>query len=145
MLECGEESARAIELAMREGGITPADVNYANLHGRPPNSTTASNPRPEAGFRRGACEADSHVGHQGADRTPQGASGAAGIAATLVAMQSGQIPPTINIETPDPDCDLDYVRRLDGRRSSTARFATALRWLEEFSSPASARGLAFPS
>jgi len=45
----------------------------------------------------------SQIGH------PQGASGAAGIAATLVAMQSGQIPPTINIETPDPDCDLDYV------------------------------------
>jgi 3-oxoacyl-[acyl-carrier-protein] synthase II len=45
----------------------------------------------------------SQIGH------PQGASGAAGIATTLVAMQSGQIPPTINIETPDPDCDLDYV------------------------------------
>jgi 3-oxoacyl-[acyl-carrier-protein] synthase II len=52
----------------------------------------------------------SQIGH------PQGASGAAGIAATLVAMQSGQIPPTINIETPDPDCDLDYVPQ-SGRKA----------------------------
>src|SRR5437016_3500373 len=39
----------------------------------------------------------------------EGAWGAAGIAATIVAMQSGQIPPTINLEKPDPECDLDYV------------------------------------
>ena len=45
----------------------------------------------------------SQIGH------PQGACGAAGIAATLVAMHHGQIPPTINLEKPDPDCDLDYV------------------------------------
>jgi 3-oxoacyl-[acyl-carrier-protein] synthase II len=45
----------------------------------------------------------SQIGH------PQGACGAAGVAATLVAMQHGCIPPTINIEVPDPECDLDYV------------------------------------
>ena len=45
----------------------------------------------------------SQIGHA------QGACGAAGLAATLVAMQSGQIPPTINLEKPDPHCDLDYV------------------------------------
>jgi len=45
----------------------------------------------------------SQIGH------PQGACGAAGVAATIVAMQSGQIPPTINLETQDPECDLDYV------------------------------------
>ena len=45
----------------------------------------------------------SQIGH------PQGACGAAGIAATLIAMQHNQIPPTINLEKPDPDCDLDYV------------------------------------
>jgi 3-oxoacyl-[acyl-carrier-protein] synthase II len=110
MLECGEESARAIELAMREGGITPADVNYANLHG----TSTQLNDRIETRALKLALGEErakqipmsaikSQIGH------PQGASGAAGIATTLVAMQSGQIPPTINIETPDPDCDLDYV------------------------------------
>ena len=52
----------------------------------------------------------SQIGH------PQGACGAAGIAATLVAMHHGQIPPTINLEKPDPDCDLDYVPEV-GRRA----------------------------
>jgi 3-oxoacyl-[acyl-carrier-protein] synthase II len=45
----------------------------------------------------------SQIGH------PQGACGAAGVAATLIAMRHKQIPPTINLEKPDPACDLDYV------------------------------------
>jgi 3-oxoacyl-[acyl-carrier-protein] synthase II len=45
----------------------------------------------------------SQIGH------PQGASGAAGLAAALCAMETGIIPPTINLDAPDPDCDLDYV------------------------------------
>jgi 3-oxoacyl-[acyl-carrier-protein] synthase II len=45
----------------------------------------------------------SQIGH------PQGACGAAGVAATIVAMHRSQVPPTINLENPDPDCDLDYV------------------------------------
>ena len=40
---------------------------------------------------------------------PQGASGAAGLAAALCAMHTNKIPPTINLDEPDPDCDLDYV------------------------------------
>jgi 3-oxoacyl-[acyl-carrier-protein] synthase II len=53
----------------------------------------------------------SQIGH------PQGACGAAGVAATIIAMQRGQIPPTINLETPDPACDLDYVPGA-GRKAS---------------------------
>jgi 3-oxoacyl-[acyl-carrier-protein] synthase II len=45
----------------------------------------------------------SQIGH------PQGASGAAGLGATLCAMKTGVIPPTINLDDPDPACDLDYV------------------------------------
>src|SRR5688572_33088271 len=45
----------------------------------------------------------SQIGH------PQGASGAAGLGAALCAMQTNTIPPTINLDDPDPDCDLDYV------------------------------------
>jgi 3-oxoacyl-[acyl-carrier-protein] synthase II len=45
----------------------------------------------------------SQIGH------PQGASGAAGLSAALCAMTTGMIPPTINLDDPDPDCDLDYV------------------------------------
>ena len=45
----------------------------------------------------------SQIGH------PQGASGAAGLGAALCAMHTNVIPPTINLDEPDPDCDLDYV------------------------------------
>jgi 3-oxoacyl-[acyl-carrier-protein] synthase II len=53
----------------------------------------------------------SQIGH------PQGACGAAGVAATLMAMHHGKLPPTINLEKPDPECDLDYVPEA-GRKAS---------------------------
>jgi 3-oxoacyl-[acyl-carrier-protein] synthase II len=107
--ECGEEPARAISLSMKEAGIAQTDVDYVNLHG----TSTQLNDRIETralklalgehASRIPMSALKSQIGH------PQGASGAAGVAATLVAMQSATIPPTINIESPDPDCDLDYV------------------------------------
>lgn len=107
--ECGEEPARAIGLAMKEAGISAQDVDYVNLHG----TSTQLNDRIETralklvlGERARQVPMSalkSQIGH------PQGACGAAGVAAAIVAMQNGQIPPTINLETPDPECDLDYV------------------------------------
>jgi 3-oxoacyl-[acyl-carrier-protein] synthase II len=107
--ECGEEPARAIGLAMKEAGIAPESVDYVNLHG----TSTQLNDRIETRALKLALgeharqtpmsALKSQIGH------PQGACGAAGVAATIVAMQKGQIPPTINLETPDPECDLDYV------------------------------------
>ena len=107
--ECGEEPARAIGLAMQEAGIAATDVDYVNLHG----TSTQLNDRIETRALKLVLGENartvpmsalkSQIGH------PQGACGAAGVAATIVAMQSGQLPPTINLETPDPDCDLDYV------------------------------------
>jgi 3-oxoacyl-[acyl-carrier-protein] synthase II len=115
--EGGEESARAIGLAMREAGIGPADVQYVNLHG----TSTQLNDRIETEALKTALGArareipmsalKSQIGH------PQGACGAAGVAATLIAMETGQIPPTLNVEVPDPQCDLDYVPK-PGRRAS---------------------------
>ena len=58
----------------------------------------------------------SQVGH------PQGASGAAGVLAALCAIDTGVVPPTINLDEPDPDCDLDYV----ANSSRKARVDTAL-------------------
>jgi len=114
--ECGEEPARAIQLAMEDAGIAAEDVGYVNLHG----TSTQLNDRIETRALKLALgekalatpmsSLKSQIGH------PQGACGAAGIAATLVAMQHGQIPPTINLEKPDPDCDLDYVPQA-GRRA----------------------------
>ena len=107
--ECGEEPARAIQMAMEDAGVTAADISYVNLHG----TSTVLNDRIETralklalgdkAYSTPMSSLKSQIGH------PQGACGAAGIAATLVAMHHGEIPPTINLEHPDPECDLDYV------------------------------------
>src|SRR5437762_8409282 len=108
--ECGEEPARAIGLAMQEAGVGAQDIHYVNLHG----TSTDLNDRIETRALKLALGEDrahqvpmsalkSQIGH------PQGACGAAGVAATIIAMHTGQIPPTINLDTPDPLCDLDYV------------------------------------
>src|SRR6201987_2781902 len=112
LMECGEEPARAIGLAMQQAGIAPENVDYVNLHG----TSTQLNDRIETRALKMALGEErarqvpmsalkSQIGH------PQGACGAAGLAATLVAMENGQLPPTINLDTPDKDCDLDYVPR----------------------------------
>lgn len=115
--ECGEEPARAIALALGEAGICAQDIHYVNLHG----TSTELNDRIETralklviGERARQVPMSalkSQIGH------PQGASGAAGVAATLVAMTSGRIPPTINVDTPDPNCDLDYTPDI-GRKAA---------------------------
>jgi 3-oxoacyl-[acyl-carrier-protein] synthase II len=110
LMECGEEPARAIGVAMQQAGIGPQNVDYVNLHG----TSTQLNDRIETRALKLALGDDrahqvpmsalkSQIGH------PQGACGAAGVAATIVAMRAGQIPPTLNLEDPDKDCDLDYV------------------------------------
>jgi 3-oxoacyl-[acyl-carrier-protein] synthase II len=115
--ECGEEPARAMQIAMTEAGIRPQQINYANLHG----TSTQLNDRIETRALKLALgeharkipmsAVKSQIGH------PQGASGAAGLAATLIAMHHAQIAPTINLEQPDPDCDLDYTPDI-GRKSA---------------------------
>jgi 3-oxoacyl-[acyl-carrier-protein] synthase II len=107
--ECGEEPARAICMAMCEAGITKGDVQYINYHG----TSTELNDRIETravklafdghAYKLAGSSLKSLIGH------PQGACGAAGMAATLLAMRDGVLPPTINVEEPDPECDLDYV------------------------------------
>ena len=114
--ECGEEPARAIALAMKEAGVAPQNIHYVNLHG----TSTQLNDRIETRALKLALgdhaaqvpmsALKSQIGH------PQGACGAAGVAATLVAMQQNQIPPTLNLENRDPECDLDYVPKA-GRRA----------------------------
>jgi 3-oxoacyl-[acyl-carrier-protein] synthase II len=107
--ESGEEPARAITLALEEAGLAPEDIQYLNLHG----TSTPLNDRVETKAVKIALgeharkvpmsSLKSQIGHA------QGACGAAGLAATLLAMETGELPPTLNIDIPDPDCDLDYV------------------------------------
>ena len=107
--ECGEEPARAICMALGDAGIAPPDVQYINYHG----TSTELNDRIETravklafdgyAYKLPGSSLKSLIGH------PQGACGAAGVAATLLAMRDGVVPPTINVDEPDPACDLDYI------------------------------------
>ena len=107
--ESGEEPARAMSEALRDARLVPSDLDYVQYHG----TATVLNDRIETRATRQALgehaarlpgsSVKSQVGH------PQGASGAAGLAATLIGMRDGLLPATLNLDTPDPLCDLDYV------------------------------------
>ncbi|MCC6771334.1 MAG: beta-ketoacyl-[acyl-carrier-protein] synthase II, partial [Gemmatimonadaceae bacterium] len=102
----GTWAAAAMQLAMDDAGMSPADVQYINAHG----TSTPANDRTESqAIRRlfGApppvSSIKSMIGHT------LGAAGAIEAAATALAIRHGVIPPTINYETPDPECPLDVV------------------------------------
>ena len=107
--ESGIEPARAMAMALEDAGRSAEDVDYVNLHG----TSTVLNDKIETvalkiafgehAYKTPMSATKSQIGH------PQGASGAAGLNATLCAMTTGIIPPTINLDEADPDCDLDYV------------------------------------
>jgi 3-oxoacyl-[acyl-carrier-protein] synthase II len=107
--EGGDEPARAMALAMEDAGVTSSEIDYVNLHG----TSTVLNDRIETNALKIALNCNSHNIPMSATKSqighPQGASGAAGLGAALCAMTTGMIPPTINLDDPDPDCDLDYV------------------------------------
>jgi act minimal PKS ketosynthase (KS/KS alpha) len=105
----GREMAEAIRVAMLRARIGPADVSYINAHG----SGTKQNDRHEtAAFKRSLGERayqvpvssiKSMIGHS------LGAIGCLELAACALAIEHGVVPPTANLHTPDPECDLDYV------------------------------------
>lgn len=105
----GEEPARAMALAIQDGGLGKDEVGYIALHG----TSTVLNDKTESRairlcFGRRADDIPmssikSMIGH------PQGASGAAGAVAAILGMNEGYLPPTINYEEPDPECDLNYI------------------------------------
>jgi len=97
--------------------IEPQDIQYVSLHG----TSTEMNDRVETravklalgghAYKIPMSGLKSQIGHA------QGACGSASVAATLIAMEHGTIPPTINLDQPDPACDLDYVPDV-GRKAS---------------------------
>jgi 3-oxoacyl-[acyl-carrier-protein] synthase II len=109
MDESGEEPARAMLMAMRDANIDPTDVGYVNYHG----TSTDLNDRIETravklafgehARKLAGSATKSMIGH------PQGACGSAGVAATLMAFRDDVLAPTINLDAPDAECDLDYV------------------------------------
>ncbi len=107
--ENGVEPARAMQIAMRDADVSPVEIDYINLHG----TSTQLNDRIETravknafgkhAYKVPTSATKSQIGH------PQGASGAAGIGATLLALNENIIAPTINLDVSDENCDLDYT------------------------------------
>jgi 3-oxoacyl-[acyl-carrier-protein] synthase II len=111
--ESGEEPARAMALAVADAQIQKDEIGYINYHG----TSTELNDRIETravklafgehAYKLPGSATKSMIGH------PQGACGSAGIAATLMAFRDDVLPPTINLDQPDPECDLDYITDLE--------------------------------
>lgn len=105
----GEGAARSMAKALEDGGLKPEDVSYINAHG----TSTDLNDKGEteaihrvfgpAAAKVAISSTKSATGHL------LGAAGAVEAIACILAITDGVIPPTINYDTPDPECDLDYV------------------------------------
>ncbi|MBF2046485.1 MAG: beta-ketoacyl-ACP synthase II [Leptolyngbya sp. IPPAS B-1204] len=105
----GEGAARAIQLALKDAGVSPEQVSYINAHGTstPANDSTETTAIKTAlgdpAYKVAISSTKSMTGHL------LGGSGGIEAVATAMAVANDQVPPTINLENPDPACDLDYV------------------------------------
>jgi 3-oxoacyl-[acyl-carrier-protein] synthase II len=105
----GEGGARAMRMAITDSGLNPEDIDYINAHG----TSTEYNDKFETlavkevlgdhAYKVAMSSTKSMTGHL------LGAAGGVEAIFTVLAMKDGILPPTINYQTPDPDCDLDYV------------------------------------
>ncbi len=105
----GEGAARCIRMAMNDAGVSPEDINYINAHGTSTKfndefeTMAIKSVMGERAYKIPVSSTKSMTGHL---------LGAAGGVEAIVAVKTileGKIPPTINLDTPDPECDLDYV------------------------------------
>jgi 3-oxoacyl-[acyl-carrier-protein] synthase II len=105
----GSEIVRCMEMALQKAQRHPSEIGYINYHG---TSTQLNDAIESRCVRRvfglhaddvPGSSTKSMIGH------PQGASGAAGVAATALGMTHGLLPPTINLDDPDPACDMDFI------------------------------------
>jgi 3-oxoacyl-[acyl-carrier-protein] synthase II len=108
-LPSGEQARKAIELALRDADIEPSAIDYINAHG----SSTPLNDKIETkiikeifgeyAYRIPISSIKSMIGH------PLGAAGSLEVVASALTIRHQFMPPTINYEFPDPECDLDYI------------------------------------
>jgi len=121
----GRAAAAAMTQALADAGVNPEDVGYINAHG----TSTGANDRTETiaikrafkdhAYRLAVSSNKSMIGHT------LGAAGAVEAAATALTLHHGVIPPTINYENPDPDCDLDYVPNTARDRTVTGAISNS--------------------
>jgi 3-oxoacyl-[acyl-carrier-protein] synthase II len=122
----GDGSSRAMTLALADAGMGPEEIEYLNAHG----TSTVANDRIETSaikktFGRHAgkiavSSSKSMLGHM------LGAAGAVEAGITALALSRGIIPPTINLDNPDPECDLDFVPHYSRKQEITAALSNSL-------------------
>ena len=117
-----EGQARAMELALRSGSLDPAAIGYINAHGTGTLANDAVETAAikqvfgERAYRLPVSSTKAMHGHL------LGAAGAIELVATLLALEQGMLPPTINLQVPDPQCDLDYITQ-GARAAEDVEFA----------------------
>ena len=105
----GEGAARCMKMTLRQGGLNPADISYINAHGTStPQGDVCETQAIKTVFgdqakRIAVSSTKGATGHM------LGAAGAVEMTVCALAIKNGVVPPTINLQTPDPECDLDYV------------------------------------
>lgn len=105
----GLGAARAIQLALKDANLNPEQISYINAHGTSTaandvtETTAIKTALGEAAYKVAISSTKSMTGHL------LGGSGGIEAVATVLAIANDQIPPTINLDNPDPECDLDYV------------------------------------
>ncbi|OKH38376.1 beta-ketoacyl-[acyl-carrier-protein] synthase II [[Phormidium ambiguum] IAM M-71] len=105
----GAGAARAMQLCLKDAGLTPAEISYINAHGTstPANDSTETKAIKtalgESAYKAAISSTKSMTGHL------LGGSGGIEAVAAVMAVANDRVPPTINLENPDPECDLDYV------------------------------------
>ncbi len=124
--ESGDGLHRAMALALKDAALAPGDIDYVNAHG----TSTKNNDRIETlaikktfGDHAGnlaVSSSKSMLGHM------LGAAGAVEAAITALALRDGIIPPTINLDAPDPACDLDYVPNKARQKKIRAALSNSL-------------------
>ena len=115
-----------MEFALRDAGLNPGDVQYINAHGTSTEQGDVAETKAikqvfgDYARRIAVSSTKSMLGHL------LGASGGVELIATVLTVKHGVVHPTINLETPDPDCDLDYVpnqpRKMRVRRAISNSF-----------------------
>lgn len=121
----GDGAIRCIQLALKRAGLTPADIQYVNAHGTGTALNDAAETRAikavfeDAAYTIPISSTKSMTGHM------LGAAGAIEAIVCLLAMRDGFMPPTINLDNPDPECDLDYLPHTGRAASITTAISTS--------------------
>lgn len=121
----GSGAAKAIVKGLRDAGMAPQEMEYIAAHGTSTQLNDVSETRAikkafgDHAYRLAISSNKSMIGHL------FGAAGAVSAAACVLAIRDGLLPPTINLESPDPECDLDYVPNLARRQPVRTAMANA--------------------